>query len=385
MAEIFISYARADRERAQALARALGRDGWSVWWDRDIPPGRTFDDVIEEALAVAKCVIVLWTRESIRSEWVKAEASEAARRHILVPVLADQVMPPLEFRRIQCASLLGADLSSNPDWSQLRRAVEGLVERSASRPTTSATIGAAAPPQASRPGWRAASALVGALVMVVGGWVAVALRPGPPADPPVAARVPQAQNTSARVDGGGHADAEPTSQPKPPDAPIVSPPRLARAGPTSKTSRAAAPPGESGSREEIVPAADPNPPPEAPDMVVTSTLSTPPSASTPIVRPPPPAIVATSFDVIYTHGVFRESGRLTVSLDGVQYAEPGGRSTFHAACGDLRRVQEMTVIVDGEQRMVELHTKDRVHRFTTANRAARNLLVSALSRTCGAR
>ena len=67
MADIFISYARVDRERAQALASALDGEGWTVWWDRDIPPGRTFDDVIEEALGAAKCVIVLWSRDSVRS------------------------------------------------------------------------------------------------------------------------------------------------------------------------------------------------------------------------------------------------------------------------------------------------------------------------------
>ena len=48
MAEIFISYARADRGRAETLAQALGQLGFSVWWDREIPPGRTFDEVIEE-------------------------------------------------------------------------------------------------------------------------------------------------------------------------------------------------------------------------------------------------------------------------------------------------------------------------------------------------
>ena len=130
MAEIFISYARVDRERAQALAGALDREGWSTWWDRDIPPGRTFDEVIEEALTAAKCVIVLWSRDSVRSEWVKAEASDAARRRILVPVLVDGVMPPLEFRRIQSAALPEWETpSSNPDWSHLCRSIGTLVGR----------------------------------------------------------------------------------------------------------------------------------------------------------------------------------------------------------------------------------------------------------------
>src|SRR4030095_8951461 len=89
MADLFISYARSDRPRAEQLAHALERAGWSVWWDREIPPGRSFDEVIEEALSLARCVIVLWSEASVRSEWVKTEASEAAQRRMLVPIIAD--------------------------------------------------------------------------------------------------------------------------------------------------------------------------------------------------------------------------------------------------------------------------------------------------------
>ena len=46
MSQIFISYSQADRARAQTLVAALEREGWSVWWDRKIPPGKTFDEVI---------------------------------------------------------------------------------------------------------------------------------------------------------------------------------------------------------------------------------------------------------------------------------------------------------------------------------------------------
>src|SRR5262245_39095743 len=128
MADIFISYARPDRTRAERLAQVLGEHGWSVWWDRNIPPGKPFDEVIEEALADAKCVIVLWSNESVKSEWVKAEASDAARRRILVPILADDVRIPLEFRRIQTARLIDwASLTANRDWDQLRQALAAML------------------------------------------------------------------------------------------------------------------------------------------------------------------------------------------------------------------------------------------------------------------
>jgi len=105
MADIFVSYASADRDRAKAFAEALATRGWSVWWDRTIPPGRQFDEVIEEELAAAGCVIVLWSKASVASSWVKTEAADARDRRILVPVLIEDVRIPLEFRRLQAADL----------------------------------------------------------------------------------------------------------------------------------------------------------------------------------------------------------------------------------------------------------------------------------------
>jgi hypothetical protein len=74
MADIFISYASADREIARTLGETLTARGHAAWWDRTIPPGRVFDEVILEALNAAQCVIVLWSQASIASNWVKTEA-----------------------------------------------------------------------------------------------------------------------------------------------------------------------------------------------------------------------------------------------------------------------------------------------------------------------
>jgi hypothetical protein len=105
MSDIFISYAREDRGKAKALAELFQQQDWSVWWDRNIPPGRSFDEVIEEALGAAKCVVVLWSKNSASSDWVKGEAAEALQRKILVPVRIDSANVPLEFRRLQTLDL----------------------------------------------------------------------------------------------------------------------------------------------------------------------------------------------------------------------------------------------------------------------------------------
>lgn len=109
MNEIFISYASEDRAQAQKLATALRVQGWDVWWDREIPLGKAFDEVIEKAIGQAKCVLVLWSSTSVGSEWVRNEASEGKRRGILVPVFIEPIDAPLAFRLLN-----GADLS---EWS----------------------------------------------------------------------------------------------------------------------------------------------------------------------------------------------------------------------------------------------------------------------------
>src|ERR1700745_722278 len=105
MTDIFISYASEDRPKAQVLADSLSTRGWSVWWDRKIPLGKSFDEIIEKALAESKSVIVLWSRNSVGSEWVRNEASEAKRRGILIPVFLEPVDAPLAFRLLNGADL----------------------------------------------------------------------------------------------------------------------------------------------------------------------------------------------------------------------------------------------------------------------------------------
>ena len=129
MANVFLSYAREDGAKAALIARALTGQGWTVWWDRTIPPGRTFDDVIEDALEDASCVVVLWSKAAITSHWVRAEAAEGMRRGILVPAFLEDVKIPLEFRRIQAANLTSWKGSADePKFEQFLQSVAMLMQ-----------------------------------------------------------------------------------------------------------------------------------------------------------------------------------------------------------------------------------------------------------------
>lgn len=130
MSDIFISYASEDRERTKQLAEALGRHGWTIWWDRKIPFGKSFDQVIEQQISESRCLIVLWSTHSVASDWVKNEAREGKARGVLIPVLIEETRTPLEFRHIQTANLVGWDPATlHPEFDELLRELERLLGR----------------------------------------------------------------------------------------------------------------------------------------------------------------------------------------------------------------------------------------------------------------
>ncbi|WP_169829199.1 TIR domain-containing protein [Tsuneonella mangrovi] len=107
MSEIFLSYARADRERIASLAAALEAQGSSVWWDRLIEGGSEFAAVIEEQLEAASYIIVAWSQHSLHSHWVRDEAEYARTQGKLVPISLDGVLPPMGFRQMHALDFSG--------------------------------------------------------------------------------------------------------------------------------------------------------------------------------------------------------------------------------------------------------------------------------------
>ena len=149
--DVFISYARPSEEEARRIVELLRERGFSVWRDDELPAHRAYSDVIEERLKSAKAVVVLWSGESAKSHWVRAEADTARETGTLVQASVDGALPPMPFNQIQCADLKGwnGDVTS-PGWQKLESSVAALVGATSEEPGTSPqTVPRAQAPRAS--------------------------------------------------------------------------------------------------------------------------------------------------------------------------------------------------------------------------------------------
>lgn len=109
VADVFVSYKSEDREAAERLVRALNEDEVCPWWDQHIPADASWEVTIEQELSKAKAVIVCWSKASISSDNVKAEARRARQEGRLLQVFLDDCDPPLFFGERQGVNLTGWD------------------------------------------------------------------------------------------------------------------------------------------------------------------------------------------------------------------------------------------------------------------------------------
>ncbi len=128
MADLFVSYARADELQAERVAEALRAQGYCVWRDNELPAHRAYADVIVERLKSAKAVVVLWSSHAASSQWVRAEADTAREAGTLIQATLDGTIPPLPFNQIQCADLSTWDGDEGaPGWHKLAASARVLA------------------------------------------------------------------------------------------------------------------------------------------------------------------------------------------------------------------------------------------------------------------
>ena len=196
MSDIFISYAREDRPRVERLAAALEQHGWAVWWDPDIRTGEDFGRRIHTALQAARCVIVVWSHQSIASPWVKDEEQVGQERGVLLLVCIDAVAPPLGFRQLQTVDLTGwRPASPGAAFEKLVADIAMIVGERTGRQQEGDGTNTAATRASVALAQRRKLLLAGFAVvaMAVAAYVLVPRTPAPPTEPPVvvAPRTPE--------------------------------------------------------------------------------------------------------------------------------------------------------------------------------------------------
>ncbi|PZO46841.1 MAG: hypothetical protein DCF16_18550 [Alphaproteobacteria bacterium] len=138
MADIFLSYAREDRERITAIQAALEALGLSLFVDVDggVQAGDSFPQRISDAVMRSKAVIACWTPHALTRPWCRRECLLALEAQKLVPVALAQLAASdlKEFIDVSYEDLTDyTGQSQHFGWSQLlrslARAVEGWAER----------------------------------------------------------------------------------------------------------------------------------------------------------------------------------------------------------------------------------------------------------------
>jgi len=141
MSDIFISYARSTAKQARQIAETLRDLGYGVWLDDELPAHRAYAEVIEERLKAAKAVVVIWSAEAAKSEWVQSEADRGRELKKLVQLSVDGAKLPMPFDRIQCADLAGwaGDLET-PGWRKVIASIADLVGATPAQPATAPAL-----------------------------------------------------------------------------------------------------------------------------------------------------------------------------------------------------------------------------------------------------
>jgi hypothetical protein len=250
MVDVFISYSRTDIAAVTRLAQMVEAEGYEVWWDADLPPHLSYGDVITNKIGAARAAIVVWSKESAASEWVRAEADMARNQKKLIQTALDNVMPPLPFNQIQFAEI--GDWhgeTDHPGWRKVKASLADLCgppgeAEARVAPPRPVTPRADPPPApaASPSKWPLYAGIgIGAVALAVAGTVllrddsedrstddAVELASvAPPESPEAPAPEPEAAAPEPAAAPAPASAAEPVAAPEPVEPPAPAPPPVA--------------------------------------------------------------------------------------------------------------------------------------------------------------
>ncbi len=131
MTDVFISYKREERDKAEIIAKALSQRGYNVWWDVDLLPGEKFAQEIREIIRNTKTAIVLWSKKAVTSPYVIDEATISRKRGILIPVRIEDCEIPIGFGGLHTLDLTKWQGDTDDEiFNKLIKAIEKHVDRS---------------------------------------------------------------------------------------------------------------------------------------------------------------------------------------------------------------------------------------------------------------
>ena len=103
--KVFISHSSQDHEFVLLLANKLRNDGFDVWLDKwEFKVGNSIVDKINKGIESSSAFIIVFSENSLESNWVKKELSASLMRQLtsrkikILPVLLDiraSALPPL--------------------------------------------------------------------------------------------------------------------------------------------------------------------------------------------------------------------------------------------------------------------------------------------------
>lgn len=95
MSHVFVSFSSRDAKMARAICSAIEDRGYPCWIsDRDVRPGRNYQDEIVDAIGSASVFVLVFSQHSNNSNEIKKELSLASRNNLLVvPVRIEDFVP----------------------------------------------------------------------------------------------------------------------------------------------------------------------------------------------------------------------------------------------------------------------------------------------------
>lgn len=119
--DVFISYKREQRALSEQVKRKLIQAGYTAVTDLNISNNEDFGDAIDTMIRTAKLTLVLWTKASAASDWVRKEArlardlEKAGKRNKYLGVMVEDVDldMPADLRGLQMVDVHDSGLDQS--------------------------------------------------------------------------------------------------------------------------------------------------------------------------------------------------------------------------------------------------------------------------------